>query len=49
VQQEHRLAGTADRVWISRPRPGGVTNLDRFRVRRRDRTGGLIHEYLLVA
>jgi hypothetical protein len=27
----------------------GVTNLDRFRVRRRDRAGGVIHEYRLVA
>jgi putative transposase len=32
-----------------RPLPGGVTNLDQFRVQRRDRAGGVIHEYRLVA
>ena len=32
-----------------RPLPDGVTDLDHFRVRRRDRAGGLIHEYRLVA
>ena len=32
-----------------RPLPDGVTNLDHFRVRRRDRAGGVIHEYRLVA
>ncbi len=32
-----------------RPLPDGVTNLDRLRVRRRDRAGGVIHEYRLVA
>ena len=31
------------------PLPDGVTDLDRFRVQRRDRTGGVIHEYYLVA
>jgi hypothetical protein len=31
------------------PLPGGVTDLDRFRVLRRDRAGGVIHEYRLVA
>ena len=29
--------------------PDGVTGLDRFRARRRDRAGGVIHEYRLVA
>ena len=29
--------------------PGNVTDLDRFRVPRRDRAGGVIHEYRLVA
>jgi putative transposase len=29
--------------------PGGVTDLDHFRVRRHDRVGGVIHEYRLVA
>ena len=29
--------------------PGGVTDLDRLRGRRRDRAGGVIHEHRLVA
>jgi putative transposase len=29
--------------------PDGITDLDQFRVRRRDRAGGVIHEYHLVA
>jgi putative transposase len=29
--------------------PDNVTGLDRFRVQRRDRAGGVIHEYRLVA
>ena len=29
--------------------PDGVTDLDHFRVQRRDRAGGVIHEYCLVA
>jgi len=29
--------------------PDGVTDLDHFRVLRRDRAGGVIHEYRLVA
>jgi putative transposase len=32
-----------------RPLPDGVTDVDRFRVRRRDRAGGVIHEYRRVA
>jgi hypothetical protein len=32
-----------------RPLPDGVTSLDQFRVQRRDRAGGVIHEYRLVA
>src|SRR5690242_4870011 len=32
-----------------RPAPDGVTDLDHFRLRRRDRAGGVIHEYRLVA
>jgi len=31
------------------PLPDGVTDLDHFRVQRRDRAGGVIHEYRLVA
>jgi transposase InsO family protein len=32
-----------------RPLPEAVTDLDQFRVQRRDRAGGVIHEYRLVA
>jgi hypothetical protein len=32
-----------------RPLPDAVTDLDHFRIRRRDRAGGVIHEYRLVA
>jgi putative transposase len=32
-----------------RPLPDAKTDLDQFRVQRRDRTGGAIHEYRLVA
>ena len=32
-----------------RPLPDGVTDLDHFRVRRRDRAGGVLHEYHPVA
>jgi hypothetical protein len=32
-----------------RPLPGGITDLDHFRVQWRDRTGGVIHEYRLMA
>ena len=32
-----------------RPLPDGVASLDQFRVQRRDRAGGVIHEYRLVA
>ena len=32
-----------------RPLPDGITDLDHFRVQRRDRVGGVIHEYRLVA
>jgi len=42
----HRALGRAAPL---RPLPGGVTDLDHFRVRRHDRAGGVIHEYRLVA
>src|SRR5215471_9412029 len=44
--------GTLDRLNQAaplRPLPDGITNLDRFRVRRRDRAGGVIPEYRPVA
>jgi hypothetical protein len=31
------------------PLPDGIANPDDFRVRRRERAGGVIHEYRLVA
>ena len=31
------------------PLPDGITGLDHFRVQRRDRAGGILHEYHLVA
>ena len=32
-----------------RPLPGSITSLDQFKVQRRDRAGGVIHEYRLAA
>jgi putative transposase len=32
-----------------RPLPYGIADLDHFRVQRRDRAAGMIHEYRLVA
>ncbi len=32
-----------------RPLPDRVTDLDQFRIQRRDRAGGVIHEYRRVA
>ena len=32
-----------------RPLPDSVADLDQFRIQRRDRPGGVIHEYRLVA
>jgi hypothetical protein len=45
----HRPHRTLKQAAPLRPLPNGVTNLDRFRVQRRDRTGAVIHEYRLVA
>jgi transposase InsO family protein len=45
----HRPHRTLNQAAPLRPLPDGVTDLDRFRVRRRDRAGGVIHEYRLVA
>ena len=44
--QPHR---TLNQAALLRPLPDGVTDLDQFRVQRRDRAGGVIHEYRLVA
>ena len=46
ARRSHRTLNQAAPL---RPLPDGVTDLDHFRVRRRDRAGGVIHEYRLVA
>jgi hypothetical protein len=45
----HRPHRTLNQAAPLRPLPDGVTDLDHFRLRRRDRAGGVIHEYRLVA
>jgi putative transposase len=45
----HRPHRTLNQATPLRPLPDGVTDLDQFRVRRRDRAGSMIHEYCLVA
>jgi putative transposase len=45
----HRPHRTLNQAAPLRPLPDGVTGLDHFRVRRRNRAGGVIHEYRLVA
>jgi putative transposase len=45
----HRPHRTLNQAAPLRPLPDGVTDLDHFRVLRRDRAGGVIHEYHLVA
>jgi len=45
----HRPHRTLNQAAPLCPLPDGVTDLDHFRLRRRDRAGGVIHEYRLVA
>ena len=45
----HRPHRTLKQAAPLRPLPDGVTDLDHFQVQRRDRVGGVIHEYRLVA
>src|ERR1700740_2702006 len=45
----HRPHRTLTQAAPLRPLPDYVTDLDHFRVLRRDRAGGVIHEYRLVA
>jgi putative transposase len=45
----HRPHRTLKQAAPLRPLPDGVTDLDHFRVQRRDRAGGVLHEYHLVA
>jgi hypothetical protein len=45
----HRPHRTLNQAAPLRPLPDGVTDLDQFRIQRRDRAGGVIHEYRLAA
>ena len=45
----HRPHRTLSQAAPLRPLPDGIADLDQFRVQRRDRAGGVIHEYRLVA
>jgi transposase len=45
----HRPHRTLRQAAPLRPLPDGITDLDHFRVQRRNRAGGVIHEYRLVA
>jgi hypothetical protein len=45
----HRPHRALNQAAPLRPLPDEVTDLDHFRVLRRDRAGGVIHEYRLVA
>jgi putative transposase len=45
----HRPHQAMDQTAPLKPRPDNVIDLDTFRARRRDRAGGLLHEYHQVA
>ena len=45
----HRPHRALNQAAPLRPLPDGVAGLDQVRVQRRDRAGGVIHEYRLVA
>jgi hypothetical protein len=45
----HRPHRTLNQAAPLRPLPDSVTDLDHFRIQRRDCVGGVIHEYRLVA
>jgi putative transposase len=45
----HRPHRTPNQAAPPRPLPDAVTDLDQLRIQRRDRAGGAIHEYRLVA
>jgi transposase InsO family protein len=45
----HRPHRALNQAAPLRPLPSSVTDLDHFRVQRRDRAGGILHEYHLVA
>jgi putative transposase len=46
THRPHRALKQAAPLW---PLPDGIADLDQFRVQRRDRAGGVNHEYRLVA
>jgi putative transposase len=45
----HRPHRSLNQAAPPRPLPDGITDLGQFRVQRRDRADGMIHEYRLVA
>src|SRR5947207_4386024 len=45
----HRPHRTLKQAAPLRPLPDGIPDLERLRVQRRDRAGGMIHEYRLMA
>jgi putative transposase len=45
----HRPHRTLNQAAPLRSLPDGITHLDQFRIQRRDRAGGVIHEYHLLA
>jgi putative transposase len=45
----HRPHRTLSQAAPLRPLPHNVADLDQFRVQRRDRASGVIHEYRLLA
>ena len=45
----HRPHRALNQAAPLRPLPDEVTDMDKFRVQRRDRAGRVIHEYRLVA
>ena len=49
LYNSHRPRRALDQAAPLRPLSGRITDLDHFRVRRHERAGGVIHEYLLVA
>ena len=46
---DHRPHRALKQAAPLRPLPDGIADLNQFRVQRRDRAGGVIHEYRLVA
>jgi putative transposase len=49
LDNTHRPHRALNQAAPLRPLPDGATDLDQFRIQRRDRGGGVIHQYRLVA